>query len=64
MKDILIMNKEMRLVSLTDDTIVYIATPKEPISHSLELLSKCGKAAEYKINMKSLISTEILGMRK
>lgn len=64
MKDILIMHKEMRVLSLTDDAIVYIGIPKEPMSNSLELLNKCGKATEYKINMKSLISTQILGMRK
>lgn len=64
MKDILIMHKEMRVLSLTDDTIVYIGIPKEPMSGSLELLNKCGKTTEYKINMKSLLSTQILGMRK
>lgn len=45
------MNKEMRVLSLTDDAIVYIGIPKGQMSNSLELLIKCEKAAEYKINM-------------
>lgn len=45
------MNKEMRVLSLADDANVYIGIPKGQMSNSLELLIKCEKAAEYKINM-------------
>ena len=49
-KGIQIRKEEVKLSLFADDMILYIENPKETIRKLLELVSKFGKVARYKVN--------------
>ena len=49
-KGIQIGKEEVKLLLFVDDVIIYIENPKDSTRKLLELINKCSKVAEYKIN--------------
>lgn len=49
-KGVKIGKEEMKLTFFADDVIVYIDSPKESVDNLLELISKFGKPANYKVS--------------
>jgi len=48
--------KEVKLLLLVDDMILYIENPKDTIRKSLELISEFSKVAGYKINIQKSLT--------
>ena len=48
--------KEVKLLLLADDMILYIENPKDTIRKSLELISEFSKVAGYKINIQKSLT--------